>query len=88
MEGTGRGWPTAGTSGSHWKDRGGGKETAQNEGEKCEKPKITGVKANVWDWGRAGHRERERERSTKVPLNKRGKPLKERDKYDRAELAK
>lgn len=54
MEGTGRGWPTAGTSGSHWEDRGGGKETVQNEGGKCAKPKITGVKAKVWDRGRAG----------------------------------
>lgn len=25
MEGMERGWPTAGTSGNHWKDRGGGK---------------------------------------------------------------
>lgn len=30
----------------------------------------------------------ERERSTEVPLNKKGKPLKERDKYERSDLAK
>lgn len=34
MEGRGRGWATAGTSGNHWKERGGGREreTVQNVG--------------------------------------------------------